>query len=115
MTQAEIENHRRAFRIPGKVKERKHIITDEVTELTEVYNMMTDELVKQYTSLEHQVDTQETRLIAVCWRRRGSTYLRRLFSRCFKERGFKQDNVFDWTEKRFRELQDFSADRILSA
>lgn len=55
LTQAEIENHRRTFRIPGRVKERKHIITDEVTELTEVYNKMTDELVKQYTSLDDQV------------------------------------------------------------
>lgn len=55
MTQAEIENHRRAFKIPGRVKERRHIITDELTELTEVYNRMTDELVNQYTGLEDQV------------------------------------------------------------
>lgn len=55
MTQAEIDNHRRAFRIPGRVEERKHLFTDEVTELTEVYNQMTDELVKQYTSLDEQV------------------------------------------------------------
>lgn len=55
MTQAEIDNHRRAFRIPARVKETKHIITDEVTELTEVYNRMTDELVKQYTSLDEKV------------------------------------------------------------
>ncbi|KAM3471364.1 hypothetical protein MY8738_009351 [Beauveria namnaoensis] len=55
LTQAEIDNHRRLFRIPGRVKERSHLITDEVTELTEVYNKMTDELVKQYTSLDEQV------------------------------------------------------------
>lgn len=55
MTQAEIENHRRAFKIPGRVKERRHVITDELTELTEVYNRMTDELVNQYTGLEDQV------------------------------------------------------------
>ncbi|OAA55187.1 ATPase-like, ATP-binding domain protein [Cordyceps fumosorosea ARSEF 2679] len=55
LTQAEIENHRRVFKIPGRVKERSHIITDEVTELTEVYNKMTDELVRQYTSLDDQV------------------------------------------------------------
>ncbi|KAM3438578.1 hypothetical protein MY4824_003117 [Beauveria thailandica] len=55
LTQAEIDNHRRLFRIPGKVKERSHLITDEVTELTEVYNKMTEELVKQYTSLDEQV------------------------------------------------------------
>ncbi|KAF1734854.1 Two-component system protein B [Beauveria bassiana] len=55
LTRAEIDNHRRLFRIPGRVKERSHLITDEVTELTEVYNKMTDELVKQYTSLDEQV------------------------------------------------------------
>ncbi|KAJ6438981.1 casein kinase I isoform delta [Purpureocillium lavendulum] len=31
-------------------------------------------------------------------------YLRRLFDRLFVSRGFKHDNVFDWTEKRFSEL-----------
>lgn len=55
LTQAEIDNHRRAFKIPGRVKERSHWITDEVTELTRVYNKMTDELVNQYTSLDKQV------------------------------------------------------------
>ncbi|KAM3515094.1 hypothetical protein MY11210_001332 [Beauveria gryllotalpidicola] len=30
--------------------------------------------------------------------------LRRLFARLFKERGFKHDNVYDWTEKLFYEL-----------
>ncbi|KAG6035555.1 hypothetical protein E4U41_006015 [Claviceps citrina] len=55
MTQAEIDNHRRTFKIPGRVEERKHFITDELTELTGVYNEMTDELVKQYTSLDEKV------------------------------------------------------------
>ncbi|KHO00983.1 casein kinase I isoform delta [Metarhizium album ARSEF 1941] len=31
-------------------------------------------------------------------------YLRRLFRRLFISKGFKYDNVFDWTEKRFYEL-----------
>jgi len=31
-------------------------------------------------------------------------YLRRLFDSLFVSRGFKHDNVFDWTEKRFNEL-----------
>ncbi|TWU73118.1 Histidine kinase [Metarhizium rileyi] len=55
MTQAEIDNHRRTFKIPGRVEERKHFVTDELTELTQVYNEMTDELVKQYTSLDEKV------------------------------------------------------------
>lgn len=32
-------------------------------------------------------------------------YLRRLFSNLFEARGFAHDNVYDWTEKRFHELQ----------
>ena len=32
------------------------------------------------------------------------SYLRRLFRRLFAAEGFKRDNVFDWTEKRFREI-----------
>lgn len=55
MTEAEIDNHRRFFKIPGRVEERKHFVTDELTELTQVYNEMTDELVKQYTSLDEKV------------------------------------------------------------
>lgn len=55
LTQAEIDNHRRIFKIPGRVDERKHVVTDELTELTQVYNEMTDELVKQYTSLDEKV------------------------------------------------------------
>jgi hypothetical protein len=31
-------------------------------------------------------------------------YLRRLFRRLFISKGFKYDNVFDWTEKRFHEI-----------
>ncbi|KAM3549378.1 hypothetical protein ARSEF4850_008885 [Beauveria asiatica] len=31
-------------------------------------------------------------------------YLRRLFRRAFLSSGFKYDNVFDWTERRFREM-----------
>lgn len=32
-------------------------------------------------------------------------YLRRLFRHAFLTRGLKYDNIFDWTEKRFREIQ----------
>jgi casein kinase 1 delta/casein kinase I family protein HRR25 len=31
-------------------------------------------------------------------------YLRKLFRRLFRSEGFKYDNVFDWTEKRFNEI-----------
>ncbi|KAI0394307.1 hypothetical protein F5Y17DRAFT_475987 [Xylariaceae sp. FL0594] len=54
------ENQRHVFKIPGKVVDRKHLITDELTELTTTFNEMSDELLKQYTSLEDKV-AQRTR------------------------------------------------------
>lgn len=53
--ESERDASRRMFKIPGKVDEGKHIITDELTELTRTFNDMSDELVKQYTSLEEKV------------------------------------------------------------
>lgn len=50
----------RGFRIPGKVRERRHLIHDELTSLTETFNQMTDELESQYTTLEDRV-TERTR------------------------------------------------------
>ena len=41
------ESARRTFKIPSKVDDRKHIVTDELTELTQTFNEMSDELVKQ--------------------------------------------------------------------
>lgn len=49
------EQRRRAFRIPGKVRERKHIIHDELTDLTRTFNEMSEELVRQYENLEDRV------------------------------------------------------------
>ncbi|KAI8629888.1 hypothetical protein F5Y19DRAFT_62582 [Xylariaceae sp. FL1651] len=49
------ESRRRVFKIPGKVIDRKHLITDELTELTTTFNEMSDELLRQYTSLEDKV------------------------------------------------------------
>ncbi|TQN74895.1 Two-component system protein B [Colletotrichum shisoi] len=49
------DSTRRIFKIPGKVVDRKHFISDELTELTETFNAMSDELVKQYTSLDQKV------------------------------------------------------------
>ena len=46
---------RQVFKIPGKVPEKKHIITDELTELTTTFNAMSDELLKQYEILDDKV------------------------------------------------------------
>ncbi|KAI1056587.1 hypothetical protein LB507_002648 [Fusarium sp. FIESC RH6] len=46
---------RRMFKIPAKVDDRRHFVTDELTELTRTFNDMSDELVKQYLSLEVKV------------------------------------------------------------
>lgn len=53
---------RREFRIPGKVKERKHVINDELTELTTTFNEMTDELMMQYEKLEERVKQRTAEL-----------------------------------------------------
>ncbi|KAJ5971534.1 CheY-like superfamily [Penicillium vulpinum] len=45
----------RGFQIPARVKERKHCVTDELTELTKTYNEMSDELTIQYNRLEERV------------------------------------------------------------
>ncbi|KAG6359468.1 hypothetical protein INS49_012989 [Diaporthe citri] len=55
LADAESDSHRRVFKIPGKVESHKHIVTDELTELTTVFNEMSDELLKQYTSLDEKV------------------------------------------------------------
>ncbi|KIN05502.1 hypothetical protein OIDMADRAFT_113786 [Oidiodendron maius Zn] len=51
----EEEKRRRGFRIPAKVQDRKHLIQDELSDLTATFNDMTDELLRQYTSLESKV------------------------------------------------------------
>lgn len=45
----------RKFRIPGKVDDGKHIIYDELTDLTTTFNGMCDELMMQYARLEERV------------------------------------------------------------
>lgn len=49
------ETRRRHFKIPARVELKKHLVTDELTELTETFNRMTEELLKQYTSLDDKV------------------------------------------------------------
>ncbi|KAG9234879.1 histidine kinase-group VI protein [Amylocarpus encephaloides] len=58
------DDRRRGFKIPAKVKDRKHFITDELTELTATFNEMTEELMAQYTSLEDKV-AQRTRELEI--------------------------------------------------
>ncbi|KAK4104362.1 hypothetical protein N658DRAFT_251537 [Parathielavia hyrcaniae] len=50
-----IEPSRQHFKIPAKVEEKKHFVTDELTELTHTFNEMTKELLQQYTSLDEKV------------------------------------------------------------
>ncbi|KAF3939982.1 hypothetical protein ABW19_dt0200910 [Dactylella cylindrospora] len=52
----------RSFRVPDKVPDKKHFVTDELTDLTRTFNEMTDELVKQYTHLEERVATRTAEL-----------------------------------------------------
>lgn len=58
------DDRRRVFKIPAEVPDRKHWITDEVSELTTTFNAMSRELLLQYTSLEEKVAdrTQELEL-----------------------------------------------------
>ncbi|KFY22364.1 hypothetical protein V493_06653 [Pseudogymnoascus sp. VKM F-4281 (FW-2241)] len=49
------EERRRVFKVPGKVLDPRHLITDELTELTRTFNEMSDELMTQYTKLEERV------------------------------------------------------------
>ncbi|PVI08300.1 osmolarity two-component system protein sln1 [Periconia macrospinosa] len=53
---------RRQFRIPSKVKDRKHFIHDELTDLTKTFNEMTDELMMQYEKLEERVQQRTAEL-----------------------------------------------------
>jgi osomolarity two-component system, sensor histidine kinase SLN1 len=46
---------RRAFRIPTKVKDHKHLVKDELSDLTSTFNEMCDELMVNYERLEERV------------------------------------------------------------
>ena len=56
------EARRRAFRIPSKVQDRKHFIHDELTDLTQTFNEMSDELMMQYERLEERVQQRTAEL-----------------------------------------------------
>lgn len=51
----DLDQRRRIFKIPAEVPDRKHWITDEVSELTTTFNAMSRELLLQYSSLEDKV------------------------------------------------------------
>lgn len=53
---------RRTFRIPRKVPERHHWVTDELTELTRTFNEMSDELAMHYERLEERVKQRTAEL-----------------------------------------------------
>lgn len=55
-------HRRRTFRIPRKVPERKHLVTDELTELTRTFNEMSDELTMHYERLEERVKERTAQL-----------------------------------------------------
>ncbi len=46
---------RHTFRIPGKVQDRRHVVQDELTDLTATFNEMSEELMMQYERLEERV------------------------------------------------------------
>ena len=52
----------RKFRIPGKVNDGKHFITDELTDLTTTFNAMSEELMMQYARLEERVKERTAEL-----------------------------------------------------
>lgn len=56
------ERAKRALRIPGKVKEQKHWIKDELSDLTRTFNEMSDELMMQYSKLEERVQQRTAEL-----------------------------------------------------
>lgn len=53
---------RQTFRIPGKVKDRKHFVQDELTDLTTTFNEMSEELMMQYERLEERVKERTAEL-----------------------------------------------------
>lgn len=50
------------FRIPGKVQDRKHVVNDELTDLTKTFNEMSEELTMQYERLEERVRERTAQL-----------------------------------------------------
>ena len=58
------QRRKRAFRIPAKVKERRNVVKDELSDLTTTFNEMSDELMMQYSRLEERVQQRTVELEA---------------------------------------------------
>lgn len=56
--------HSTAIRLPKRLKNSKKFFKDELTELTDAFNIMTEELGKQYTHLEDRVQLRTKELEA---------------------------------------------------
>jgi osomolarity two-component system sensor histidine kinase SLN1 len=56
------QTSKRQFRVPTKVKDRRHLFYDELTDLTTTFNKMTDELMVQYDTLEERVQQRTAEL-----------------------------------------------------
>lgn len=56
------ERRKYQFRIPGKVKERRQCVKDELSDLTTTFNEMSDELMMQYSKLEERVQQRTAEL-----------------------------------------------------
>ncbi|KAL8987299.1 MAG: hypothetical protein Q9177_003474 [Variospora cf. flavescens] len=55
-------DRRGTFRIPSKVADRKHVVNDELSDLTKTFNEMSEELVMQYERLEARVRERTAQL-----------------------------------------------------
>ena len=53
---------KQAFRIPGRVQDHKHVVHDELTDLTTTFNAMSEELMMQYERLEERVRERTSQL-----------------------------------------------------
>ncbi|KAF2999039.1 Histidine kinase [Curvularia kusanoi] len=53
---------RRSFHIPKKIEDRRHFLHDELTDLIQTFNEMTDELTTQYQKLEERVQQRTAEL-----------------------------------------------------
>lgn len=61
-TEPPVFKRKRVFQIPEKVPDKRHIVKDELTDLTGTFNEMSDELRIQYSRLEERVRARTVEL-----------------------------------------------------